>query len=45
MKGGPTQGDRMGGDSRASERPGARKESLEDTLNSAPRNSRYLGPR
>jgi len=31
MKGGPTPGYRMGGDSRASERPGVRKESLEDT--------------
>lgn len=45
MKGGPTPGDRMGGERRASERPGDSKESLEDTLSSAPRNSRYLGPR
>ena len=45
MKGGPTLRDRMRVDSRTSERPGAGKESLEDKLSSAPRNSRCLGLR
>lgn len=45
MKGGAIPGDRIEENSRASERPLARKEFLEDTLSSAPRNSIYLGPR